>query len=110
MRGSLAGRMAVGLPTSLARVLTVPLIRAFRQQMPDAILSISAGLSVAMQEPLVNGRLDIAVQYNTQPSTAIEISPLLEEDCCWCRSARPVCRKTLRSATFRCRPSHCCLW
>ncbi|MEO8120018.1 MAG: LysR substrate-binding domain-containing protein [Rhodoferax sp.] len=80
VRGSLAGRVAVGLPTSLARVLTVPLTRAFRQQMPDATISISEGLSVAMQESLVNGRLDIAVLYNAQPGTEIEITPLLEED------------------------------
>lgn len=80
VRGSLAGRVAVGLPTSLARVLTVPLTRAFRQQMPDATISIGEGLSVAMQESLVNGRLDIAVLYNAQPSAEIEISPLLEED------------------------------
>lgn len=80
VRGSLAGRVAVGLPSSLARVLTVPLTRAFRQQMPDATISISEGLSVAMQESLVNGRLDIAVLYNAQPSNEIEIAPLLEED------------------------------
>ena len=80
VRGSLAGRVAVGLPTTLARVLTVPLTRAFRQQMPDATISISEGLSVAMQESLVNGRLDIAVLYNAQPSPEIEIAPLPEED------------------------------
>lgn len=80
VRGSLAGRVAVGLPTSLARVLTVPLTKAFRQQMPDATISISEGLSVPMQESLVNGRLDIAVLYNTQPSHEIEISPLPDED------------------------------
>ncbi len=80
VRGSLAGRVAVGLPSSLARVLTVPLTRAFRSQMPDATISISEGLSVAMQESLVNGRLDIAVLYNVQPSTDIEISPLPEEE------------------------------
>ena len=80
VRGSLAGRVAVGLPTSLARVLTVPLTRVFRSQMPDATISISEGLSVAMQESLVNGRLDIAVLYNVQPSTDIEISPLPEEE------------------------------
>jgi LysR family nitrogen assimilation transcriptional regulator len=80
VRGSLAGRVAVGLPTSLARVLTVPLTRAFRQQMPDATISISEGLSVAMQESLVSGRLDIAVLYNTPPGAEIEITPLLEED------------------------------
>ena len=32
VRGALAGRVAIGLPPSLARVLTVPLTRAFRQQ------------------------------------------------------------------------------
>jgi len=36
VHSALAGRMAVGLPTSLARRLTVPLTRAFRRQMPDA--------------------------------------------------------------------------
>jgi LysR family nitrogen assimilation transcriptional regulator len=80
VRGSLAGRVAVGLPTSLARVLTVPLTRAFRQQMPDATISISEGLSVAMQESLVNGRLDIAVLYNAQPGFETDITPLLEEN------------------------------
>ena len=80
VRGSLAGRVAVGLPTSLARVLTVPLTRAFRRQMPEATISISEGLSVAMQESLVNGRLDIAVLYNAQPSADVEIAPLMEEE------------------------------
>ena len=80
VRGALAGRVAIGLPPSLARVLRVALTRAFRQQMPDAQLSISEGLSAAMQEWLVNGRLDIAVLYNAQPAAGIEVTPLLEED------------------------------
>jgi LysR family nitrogen assimilation transcriptional regulator len=80
VRGSLAGRVAIGLPTSLARVLTVPLTRAFRQNMPEASISISEGLSIALQESLVNGRLDIAVLYNAKPSPETEIFPLLEED------------------------------
>ena len=80
VRGSLAGRVAVGLPTSVARMLTVPLTRAFRQQMPDATISISEGLSVAMQDSLVNGRLDIAVLYNAQSSAEIETVPLQDED------------------------------
>lgn len=80
VRGSLAGRVAVGLPTSLARALTVPLTRAFRAELPDATISISEGLSVAMQESLVAGRLDIAVLYNAQPSGETEITPWFEED------------------------------
>ena len=80
VRGALAGRVAIGLPPSLARVLTVPLTRAFRQQMPDAQLSISEGLSVTMQEWLVTGRLDIALLYHAQPAPEIELTPLQEEE------------------------------
>ena len=80
LRGALAGRVAIGLPTSLARALAVPLTRAFREKMPAATLSISEGLSAAMLESLVNGRLDIAVLYNAGPSADIEITPLQVED------------------------------
>ncbi len=80
VRGSLAGRVAIGLPPTLARVLTVPLTRAFRQQLPDAQLSISEGLSAVMQEWLLNGRLDIAVLYNAQPAAGIEMTHLMDED------------------------------
>lgn len=80
VRGSLAGRVAVGLPTSLARVATVPLTRAFRAELPDASISISEGLSAALQDALIAGRLDIALLYNAQPSADLEIVPLHEED------------------------------
>lgn len=80
VRGSLAGRVAIGLPPSLARVLTVPLTRAFRAQLPEASISISEGLSATMQEWLQTGRLDIALLYNAQPATDIEIAPLQDED------------------------------
>ena len=80
VRGALAGRVAIGLPPSLARVLTVPLTRAFRAQLPQASLSISEGLSMVMHESLVTGRLDIAVLYNAQPSPDLDIHPLQEEE------------------------------
>ncbi len=80
VRGALAGRVAIGLPPSLARVLTVPLTRAFRAQLPEASLSISEALSVTMLEWLTTGRLDIAVLYNAQPVAEIEIHPLRDEE------------------------------
>ena len=79
VRGALAGRVAIGLPPSVAKAMAVPLVREFRQRMPDATLSISEGLSVGMQEALANGRLDIALLYNTGPSPDVELTPLLEE-------------------------------
>lgn len=60
VRGALAGRVAIGLPTSVAKVLTVPLTREFRQRLPDASLSISEGLSSSMLDGLLTGRLDLA--------------------------------------------------
>ncbi len=80
VRGALAGRVAVGLPPSLARLLTVPLTRAFRAQMPDATISISEGLSTAMQESLVNGRLDVALLYNLRASPELDAVPLQLEE------------------------------
>jgi LysR family nitrogen assimilation transcriptional regulator len=80
VRGALAGRVAIGLPPSLSRVLAVPLMRAFRQHLPQVSASISEGLSVNMQEWLTNGRLDIAVLYNAPSAPGLEISPLHEED------------------------------
>jgi len=80
VRSGLAGRVALGLPPSVARVLTVPLTRAFRQKLPEAQLSISEGLSSAMQENLHNGRLDIAVLYQPMPMPGIELQALVEEE------------------------------
>jgi LysR family nitrogen assimilation transcriptional regulator len=67
LRGALAGRVAVGLPTSLARALTVPLVRAFAREMPEATLTLSEGLSSAML-------------YNARPNPDIEITALQQEE------------------------------
>ena len=80
VRGSLAGRVAIGLPPSIAKVLTVPLTREFRAKLPQAALAISEGLSVAMQDAILNGKLDIALIYGALPTLGLEITHLLNED------------------------------
>jgi LysR family transcriptional regulator, nitrogen assimilation regulatory protein len=89
LRGGLSGRVAVGLPNSVALVLTVPLSRAFREAMPDARLSISEGLSTALEAGLTSGRLDIVVLYNAQPSRDLEATPLLDEELVLVRARPP---------------------
>lgn len=89
LRGGLSGRVSVGLPNSVARVLTVPLTRAFREALPEARLSISEGLSGSLQEGLANGRLDIVVLYNAQPSRELDITPLFEEPLLLVRARPP---------------------
>ena len=78
-RGVYTGRVALGLPPTLSRILTVPLLRALQETMPDATLSIREGMSVTMKESLLAGRLDIALLYNTNAVPGIETEPLLEE-------------------------------
>lgn len=80
VRGGLTGRVALGLPPSLSKVLAVPLVGACRTALPEARLSIIEGLTATMQELLVAGRLDVALLYNPTPSPDIDASLLLEED------------------------------
>ena len=80
IRGSLAGRVAIGLPTSVARAIAVPLTRALRAQMPDATFSISEGLSASLLDGLTAGRLDVVALYNAQPVPEIELRAFGEEE------------------------------
>ncbi|MEN9904074.1 MAG: hypothetical protein RLZZ555_639 [Pseudomonadota bacterium] len=80
VRGSLAGRVAIGMPPALARVLAVQLTRAFRQQLPEAQLSISEGLSTGILESLIQGRLDLALLYDAAALPEIEIQPLFKDE------------------------------
>ena len=80
MRGGLAGRVALGLPPSVARALAVPLVHAFRAELPDARLTLSEGLSTRMTEQVAHGELDLAVLYNAQPVAELEIAPLAREE------------------------------
>lgn len=88
VRGSLVGKVAVGLPPSLSKVLTVPLIHAFKAHLPEASLSVTEGLSSSMVESLIAGRLDLALLYNAAPSPEIDLLPLAKEPLYLVQSAR----------------------
>jgi LysR family transcriptional regulator, nitrogen assimilation regulatory protein len=79
VRGALAGRVSIGLPPSLSKLITVPLTREFRARLPDAHLTLTEGFSVLMFEGLRSGRIDMAVLYNTPHSPDIETSLLHRE-------------------------------
>jgi LysR family transcriptional regulator, nitrogen assimilation regulatory protein len=78
-RGALAGRVSVGLPPSLSRLITVPLTHAFREALPHAQLTLTEGFSILMYEGLRVGNLDMAVLYNPDPSPDLETALLHEE-------------------------------
>jgi LysR family nitrogen assimilation transcriptional regulator len=82
VKGAPVGHVAIGLPPTLARVLSAPIVREFRQRFPRATVSIVEGLSATIQEWVQVGRADVGVVYNPMPSPAIELVPLFEEDLC----------------------------
>jgi len=79
VRGALAGRVSIGLPPSLSRLITVPLTHAFKQHLPQAHLTLTEGFSVLMLEGLRVGNLDMAVVYDAAYSPDVEISMLHTE-------------------------------
>jgi LysR family nitrogen assimilation transcriptional regulator len=79
VRGALAGRVSIGLPPSLSKLVTVPLTMAFRQALPHAQLSLTEGFSLLMVESLRTGRLDMAVLYNPPPSPDLDMTVLHED-------------------------------
>ena len=78
-RGAASGRLAIGLPPSVSRMLTGPLVETFRKRFPKATLTVVEGLSTYALEWLVLGRIDCAVVYNVTPAAAIDLLPVLDE-------------------------------
>lgn len=76
------GHIAIAMPPTLARLHTLPLIRAFRKELPNARLAIVEGFSVHIAEWLASGRADLGLVYNPEPLPALEIEPLREERLC----------------------------
>ena len=79
-RGALAGRVSIGLPPSLSRLITVPLVHAFRKLLPQAQLTLTEGFSLLMLEGLRAGNLDMAVLYNPGKSPELETATLHKEE------------------------------
>lgn len=79
-RGSLAGKVSIGLPPSLSRLIAVPLVKAFKTHMPLAQLVLTESFSLVMHEGLRAGNLDLCVLYNADPSPELEMFALHEDD------------------------------
>ncbi|RJF74819.1 LysR substrate-binding domain-containing protein [Rhodopseudomonas palustris] len=78
-RGAPVGRVTIGLPPSIGRQLTLPLIDRFKRELPDARLAIVEGLSSHIVEWVTTGRADVGLVYNPDAQSGIEITPLLQE-------------------------------
>jgi LysR family nitrogen assimilation transcriptional regulator len=97
VRGALGGRVSIGLPPSLSRLITVPLSLAFKQKLPAAQLTLTEGFSLQMYEALRSGRLDMAVLYNPIASPELESASLHDESLMLIGSPQAVKQQGLRA-------------
>jgi LysR family nitrogen assimilation transcriptional regulator len=84
----LVGKVVIGLPPSIGQMLTMPLVREFRERYRSAELTIMEALSVPLQERLLAGRIDVAVIHNPVPSPLISVEPILSESLCLLSASR----------------------
>jgi LysR family nitrogen assimilation transcriptional regulator len=99
-RNADSGHFTLGLPPSLGRSLTVPLVTLFRERLPKARLATVEGLSAYVVEWLAQGRIDCALTYNASPAPALDLLPLLDEQL-FLLSARGALGATTRAAPAR---------
>jgi LysR family nitrogen assimilation transcriptional regulator len=74
-----SGDVAVGLPTTVALVATVPVLQACRERYPHVRPKLIEGYSGHLREWLQGGRLDVALLFGDRAEAGIVRRALLED-------------------------------
>ena len=74
-----SGEVAIGLPTTVALIATVPILQACRAQLPQVRLKLVEAYSGFVHEWLLSGRLDLALLYGDHPEPAVAKRVLLDD-------------------------------
>ncbi|MDM0115824.1 LysR substrate-binding domain-containing protein [Variovorax sp. J22R133] len=73
------GDVAIGLPTTISLLVSVPLLRACRERLPQVRLKVVEAYSGFLSEWLRGGRLDLAILFGDATEPALAKRALLEE-------------------------------
>ena len=73
------GRLHFGMPPSLFDLLTVPLLLAVREKYPAVQPSVIEGISSAVYEMVLAGRIDFGVVMSTEPMLGLKSRALFIE-------------------------------
>lgn len=80
--GIYQGKVTVGMPPTLGKLLTVGLVTDFLAEFPDCSLAITENLTYWLQKRLILGELDIAILYNPSPERSLKYQHLWTEKLC----------------------------
>lgn len=73
------GEVAIGLPTTVALAVTLPLLSACRSQLPQVRLKLVEAYSGFLREWLLSGRLDLALLYGDASDAGLSTRALLDD-------------------------------
>ncbi|MFT4066293.1 LysR substrate-binding domain-containing protein [Paraburkholderia sp.] len=74
-----SGTVAVGLPTTMASILAVPLFARIQERYPRIRLQFFESMSGFISELLANQRIDLAILFRDSDTLGVTALPVLEE-------------------------------
>jgi LysR family nitrogen assimilation transcriptional regulator len=79
-RSGRPGRVAIGMPPTVAKRISTPLIMRLGEEERGANITVVQGRSAQLQEWLWSGRIDMAIMFNAPASPLLEARELLATD------------------------------
>lgn len=76
----IAGTVSMGLPSSTARMISLPLMKLVKQECPGVVLEIVDIPSADLTKLVLQGRVDFSLSPDQQPIKGITTMPLMVED------------------------------
>lgn len=75
----LTGRIAIGMPPTVADIISVPLVAAFEEAHPKVMPRLVSAYTGHLIDWLHRGEIDLAVLYDPQSARSLRSQPLLHE-------------------------------
>lgn len=75
----LRGHVSIGMPPTVADILSEPLVAAFRESHPEATLRIVSAYSGYLLDWMHRGEMDAAILYDPRFARTLRVEPMLEE-------------------------------
>jgi len=76
----LSGQIAIGLPPTVAEIISVPLVAAFGKSHPNAVLRLVSAYTGYLLDWLHRGEIDLAVLYDPRAARSLRSRPLVLEN------------------------------
>jgi LysR family transcriptional regulator, nitrogen assimilation regulatory protein len=76
----LRGHVSIGMPPTVADILSEPLVAVFREAHPESTLRIVSAYSSYLLDWMLRGEIDAAILYDPKSARTLRVQPLLDEE------------------------------